>query len=134
MQAQYVGVDTGQVVGQCSNLAAVTWGQGAAIGGHPYRSPSAPALSCSLDAELIGRDIPLLVCNFLSGCASCCHCCKSMIDQRNSVLLVAGSTSDTCSDCSQDLKYGMYPLMLLFCLLAAVFHTRVVTAVVLRFW
>ena len=38
MQAQYVGVDTGRTLGQCSNLSAVTWGQGAAIGGHPYRS------------------------------------------------------------------------------------------------
>ena len=37
-QAQYVGVDTGRILGQCSNLSAVTWGQGAAIGGHPYRS------------------------------------------------------------------------------------------------
>ena len=38
MQAQYVGIDTGRTLGQCSNLSAVTWGQGAAIGGHPYRS------------------------------------------------------------------------------------------------
>ena len=38
MRAKYVAVDTGRVLGECSNLAAVTWGQGAAIGGHPYRS------------------------------------------------------------------------------------------------
>ena len=38
MQAQYVGIDTGRNLGQCSNLSAVTWGQGAAIGGHPHRS------------------------------------------------------------------------------------------------
>ncbi|KAL3152537.1 hypothetical protein ABBQ32_001565 [Trebouxia sp. C0010 RCD-2024] len=46
MRAQFVGVDTGRILGECSNLAAVTWGQGAAIGGHPYR------------CFVVGKDVP----------------------------------------------------------------------------
>lgn len=42
MKAKYLSVGTGRVLGECSNLAGVTWGQGAAIGGHPYRSAPAP--------------------------------------------------------------------------------------------
>lgn len=37
IKARYIGVNTGKDLGECSNLAAVTWGQRAAIGGLPHR-------------------------------------------------------------------------------------------------
>ncbi len=40
IKARYIGVDTGKDLGECSNLAAVTWGQRAAIGGLPHRCTS----------------------------------------------------------------------------------------------
>ena len=37
MKARYVGVSSGRDLGECSSLAAVTWGQRASIGGLPQR-------------------------------------------------------------------------------------------------
>lgn len=37
MKARYVAVDSGKDLGECSNLAAMTWGQRASIGGLPHR-------------------------------------------------------------------------------------------------
>ena len=37
MEARYAGVSTGRHMGDCPNLAAVTWGQRAPIGGLPER-------------------------------------------------------------------------------------------------
>ena len=42
MTARYVGVASGKDLGECSNLAAVTWGQRAPIGGLPDRSVLGP--------------------------------------------------------------------------------------------
>ncbi|DBB10852.1 TPA: hypothetical protein ACH3X3_007325 [Trebouxia sp. C0006] len=41
IKARYIGVNTSKDLGECSNLAAVTWGQRAAIGGllHRWTSP-----------------------------------------------------------------------------------------------
>lgn len=64
MRAHYLGVDTGRILGQCSNLSAVTWGQGAAIGGHPYRSVLQPHGAVDLMLQRAG-------CRSIATIASC---------------------------------------------------------------
>lgn len=46
IKARYIGVTSGKDLGECSNLAAVTWGQRAAIGGLPNR------------CYIVGKDVP----------------------------------------------------------------------------
>jgi hypothetical protein len=82
IKARYIGVNTGKDLGECSNLAAVTWGQRAAIGGLPHRltSPCMQAVHLVQDNALIVDLVRFTICKLLmlgSFNVTCIWCSRS---------------------------------------------------------